>query len=301
MLIFDKPDSKPIMKAKVKIIVGISCILLLASCGPKTNPNADKEDWIALFNGKDLEGWTPKIKGFEYGDNHKNTFKVTDGNLRVTYQDYDSFESKFGHLFYKTKFSHYRLKAQYRMVGEQVKGGPGWAFANNGFMLHCQEPKTMTLNQDFPMSMEFQLLAGDNEINRPTGNLCTPGCHVHIDGSLVETHCIPDTRGATYPRGKWVSVEAVVLGDSIVHQIVEGDTVMTFNKPVIGGHLEGLNKELYKDGTPMTEGYIAIQGESHDTEFRNIEILDLCGCRDEKAKNYKSYYSKHVQEDCVYE
>ena len=290
------------MKNTGKIILGISCLFsLLASCGPKTNPNADKEEWISMFNGKDLEGWTPKIRGFVYGENHKNTFKVTDGNLRVSYQEYDSFDSKFGHLFYKTKFSHYRLKAQYRMVGEQVKGGPGWAFANNGFMLHCQDPTTMALNQDFPMSMEFQLLAGSGEGERPTGNLCTPGCHVHIDGKLVETHCIPDTKGATYPREKWVNVEAVVLGDSIVHQIVEGDTVMTFNKPVIGGDLAGLNKALFKDGTPMTEGYIAIQGESHDTEFRNMEILNLCGCKDEKAKNYKSYYTKHDQEDCVYD
>ncbi len=264
-------------------------------------PNADKEDWISMFNGKNLEGWTPKIRGFVYGENHKNTFKVSDDNLRVSYQEYDSFDSKFGHLFYKTKFSHYRLKAQYKMIGEQVNGGPGWAFANNGFMLHCQDPKTMSLNQDFPLSIEFQLLAGSGEGDRPTGNLCTPGSHVHIDGKLVEAHCILDTKGATYLREKWVNVEAVVLGDSIVHQIVEGDTVMTYNKPIIGGHLDGLSKELFKDGTPMTEGYIAIQGESHDTEFRNMEILNLCGCKDEKAKNYKSFYTKHDQEDCVYD
>lgn len=276
-------------------------LLLITSCGNKQDPDADKEVWIQLFNGKDLEGWTPKVKGFALGENYKNTFKVTDGNLRVSYQEYDSFDSKFGHLFYKTKFSHYRLKAQYRMVGEQVNGGPGWAFANNGFMLHCQDPKTMTLDQNFPVSMEFQLLAGKGEGERPTGNLCTPGCHVQIDGVLRKEHCIPDTKGATYPREKWVNIEAVVLGDSIIHQIVETDTVMTYSKPVVGGFLEGLDKEKYKDGMAMTEGYISIQGESHDAEFRNIEVLDLCGCKDAEAKNYKSYYTKHDQEDCVYE
>ena len=254
-----------------------------------------------MFNGKDLEGWTPKVRGYTFGENYNNTFKVADGNLRVSYQEYDSFDSKFAHLFYKTKFSHYRFRAQYKMVGEQVKGGPGWAFANNGFMLHCQDPKTMSLNQDFPMSMEFQLLAGKDEGERPTGNLCTPGCHVHIDGKLVEEHCIANTKGVTYPREKWVKIEAVVLGDSIVHQIVEGDTVITFTKPVIGGFLEGLDKAQFKDGTPMTEGYIAIQGESHDTEFRNIEVLDLCGCTDEKALNYKSYYTRNDPSKCVYD
>lgn len=290
------------MKNLKNALLSISCIvLILVGCKPKQNLNIDKEEWISLFNGQNLEGWTPKIKGFTLGENPMETFRVSDGILRVSYAAYDSFESKFGHLFYKTKFSHYRLKAQYRMVGEQVKGGPGWAFANNGFMLHCQDPKSMTLDQDFPMSMEFQLLAGKDESERPTGNLCTPGCHVHIDGKLVEDHCLPETKGATYPIDKWVNVEAVVLGDSIVHQIVEGDTVVTFTKPVIGGFLEGLDKEQFKDGTPMTDGYIAIQGESHDTEFRNIKVLDLCGCKDEKALNYKSYYIKNDPSACVYE
>ncbi|MGB5436555.1 MAG: DUF1080 domain-containing protein [Maribacter sp.] len=290
------------MKNPIMAFLSFGCLFLFVfSCATKQNPNTDTEEWISLFNGTNLEGWTPKIKGFELGENALETFGVTDGNLRVSYAAYDSFDSKFGHLFYKTKFSHYRLKAQYRMVGEQVKGGPEWAFANNGFMLHCQDPKTMTLNQDFPLSMEFQLLAGKDEGERPTGNLCTPGCHVHIDGTLIEDHCMPNTKGATYPIEKWVNIEAVVLGDSIVHQIVEGDTVITFTKPVIGGFLEGLDKTQFKDGTPMTEGFIALQGESHDTEFRNIEILDLCGCTDKKALNYKSYYIKGDPSECKYE
>ena len=289
------------MKKTITALSVLVLCLALTQCGTTVNPDANKEEWIQLFNGNDLDGWTPKIKGYAYGDNHNNTFGVSDGNLRVTYQEYDSFNNKYGHLFYKDKFSYYRLKAQYRMVGEQVNGGPGWAFANNGFMLHCQDPKTMTLNQDFPMSMEFQLLAGRGEGERPTGNLCTPGCHVHIDGVLRKEHCIPKTKGATYPREKWVNIEAVVMGDSIVHQIVEGDTVMTYTKPVIGGFLEGLDTELFKEGTPMTEGYISIQGESHGAEFRDIKVLDLCGCKDKKAKNYKAYYVKHKQDDCVYE
>jgi hypothetical protein len=271
------------------------------SCGTGVNPNADKEEWVSIFNGKDLTGWTPKVRGFELGENHNNTFKVTNGNLRVSYQEYDSFNSKFAHLFYKDKFSYYRLKAQYRMVGEQVAGGPGWAFANNGFMLHCQDPKTMSLNQSFPISFEFQLLAGKDEGERPTGNLCTPGCHVHIDGKLTKAHCMPGFKGSTHPREKWVNVEAVVLGDSIVHHIVENDTVMTYTNPIIGGALDGVDPNVFKEGTPMTEGFIAIQGESHDAEFRNIEVLDLCGCKDKKAKNYKSYYVKHDQKKCVYE
>ena len=190
----------PPMKNLNNALLGICCIVLfLVSCTPKQRPNTDKEEWISLFNGKNLEGWTPKIKGYTLGENPMETFRVTDNNLRVSYAAYDSFESKFGHLFYKTKFSYYRLKAQYRMVGEQVKGGPGWAFANNGFMLHCQDPKTMSVEQDFPMSMEFQLLAAKDEGERPTGNLCTPGCHVHIDGKLVEDRLLTRYQGSYLP------------------------------------------------------------------------------------------------------
>ena len=287
------------------IIISFSMIfcfaLIFTGCSPKQNPDADKEEWISLFNGENLKNWVPKVRGYALGDNYKNTFRATDGILEVSYQEYDSFGAKYAHLFYNQKFSHYRLRAQYRMVGEQVAGGPGWAFANNGFMLHCQNPKTMTIDQSFPMSFEFQLLAGKDDGERPTGNLCTPGCHVHMGGKLIEPHCIPDTKGVTFPRDTWVNVEAVVLGDSIIHHIVEGDTVITYTKPIVGGYLEGLNKELFKDGTPITEGYIAIQGESHDAEFKAIELLNLCGCKDKKAKNYKSYYMVDKPEDCIYE
>ncbi|PCE66751.1 3-keto-disaccharide hydrolase [Sediminicola luteus] len=290
------------MKKGLTVIGFIAAVIIvLWSCASQKNQSPDKENWVSIFNGKDLEGWTPKIRGYELGDNHLNTFRVENGVLKASYADYEQFDSKFGHLFYKQKYSHYRLRAQYRMVGEQVKGGPGWAFANNGFMLHCQDPATMTLDQSFPASFEFQLLAEQTPgKSRPTGNLCTPGCHVTLNGEFTKAHCMPNTQGATYPREKWVQVEAVVLGDSIVHHIVEGDTVLTYTNPILDLGLDGLDKSKFTDGAPITEGYIAIQGESHDTEFRNLEVLDLCGCKDKKAKNYKSYYVKHNQDDCEY-
>src|SRR5262245_2069991 len=83
----------------------------------------DTGEWKPLFNGKNLDGWSPKIRGFELGDNHNDTFRVEDGLLRVKYDKYDSFDNKFGHLFYRDKFSHYVLRIEYRFVGEQCKGG----------------------------------------------------------------------------------------------------------------------------------------------------------------------------------
>lgn len=235
----------------------------------------EEAEWISLFNGKDLSGWDVKIRGFEMGENYKNTFRVEDGLLKVSYDQYDTFKEEFGHLFYERPFSHYRLRVEYRFVGEQVPDGPGWAFRNNGLMLHSQSAGSMGLDQDFPISLEAQLLGGLLEGERSTMNLCTPGSNVEIQGKARVEHCI-DSSSKTYRGDQWVTVEMVVLGDSIIHHIVEGDTVLTYSRPEMGGGaISGFDASVYIEGKPMKSGHIAIQAESHPTEFRKIEIMEL--------------------------
>src|SRR5690606_2045134 len=124
------------------------------------------------------------------GENYKNTFRVEDGLLRVTFDEWDKWNNEFGHLFYKDSFSHYRLRVEYRFVGNQVEGGPGWAIRNNGLMLHGQTAESMELNQDFPASVEVQLLGGNGKDERSTLNVCTPGTNIVMDDQLIEDHCI---------------------------------------------------------------------------------------------------------------
>ena len=254
--------------------------LLAAGCREKAPaavaeaPKAEPE-WIQLFNGRDLTGWEVKIRGHALGDNYKNTFRVEDGILKVSYDQYTTFREEFGHLFYKTPYSHYRLRAEYRFVGEQVPDGPDWAFRNNGFMLHSQPAASMGLDQDFPISLEAQLLGGREEGERPTMNLCTPGSNVVIDGELRTEHCM-NSSSKTYRGDQWVTVEMIVLGDSVIHHLVEGDTVMTYFSPQMGGGaISGYDPEVYVEGQPMRSGHIAIQAESHPTEFRKIELMVL--------------------------
>ena len=126
-------------------------------------PKADPKDWIQLFNGKNLDGWTPKFAKHDLGENYNDTFRVEDGLLKVRYDKWQTFDGEFGHMFYKDPFSYYVIAAEYRFVGEQVKGaGPSlaWAIRNNGLMLHAPDPKTMLKDQDFPISIEVQLLGG---------------------------------------------------------------------------------------------------------------------------------------------
>lgn len=231
------------------------------------------QEWMQLFNGEDLAGWDIKITGHELNDNYKNTFRVEDGLLKVSYDGYGEFAREFGHLFYQEKFSHYILRVEYRFVGDQVPGGPDWAVRNSGAMLHSQSAHSMTLDQEFPVSIEAQFLGGTGEGERPTMNLCTPGTHVVIDGELITEHCVNST-SKTYHGDQWVTVEMEVRGDELIRHIIDDEIVIEYANPQIGGERMSDAFPL-ADGTPTKEGYIALQAESHPIEFRKIELLNL--------------------------
>ncbi len=249
----------------------IGMFILMFSCKPQSETAT--ESWISLFNGKDLEGWTPKFSGYEAGVNFNNTFRVEDGLLKVSYSEYDTFRGEFGHLYYKNEFSHYRLRIEYRFVGSQVTGGPEWAIMNSGVMVHGQRPETIGLDQDFPVSLEAQFLSGTPEWARSTGNLCTPGMHVSIADTLATQHCIT-VNTKTFLVNEWVTMEVIAYGDSLLHHVVNSDTVLTYTKPIIGG---GFIPDKYPlaEGSPVNGGTISLQSESHPVEFRKVELLVL--------------------------
>lgn len=273
---------------------------VLAAASAAFAQSVPPEDWIQLFNGRNLDGWIPKITGHELGDNFGETFRVENGLLKVCYDRYQDFDRKFGHLFYREKFSHYIIAVEYRFTGEQAPGGPSWAVRNSGIMVHCQAPETMKKDQDFPISIEVQLLGGTGSGERPTANLCTPGTHVVMDGELVTQHCI-QSRSPTFAGDQWVRVEAKVLGSDRIEHIVNGRTVLVYEKPQIGGGaVTNFDERVKRDGTLLEEGYIALQSESHPIEFRKVELLNLAGCTDARAKNYRPYYVKPDNAACRY-
>ncbi len=276
-------------------------LVLLSLCaGSEAAPN--DEEWIALFNGHDLTGWTPKLTHHKLGDNYANTFRVTDGALQVSYDGYKAFEGQFGHLFYEKPFSYYRLAIEYRFIGEQAPQGPGaWALRNSGVMVHSQDPRTMTVAQNFPISIEAQFLGGLSDGKaRPTLNVCTPGTEVIHDGALLPTHCL-NSASATYDGDQWVRAELLVLGSERIAHIIDGKTVLEYSKPRYGGGAVNEFEPAAKpDGELIEGGYIALQSESHPIEFRKVELLNLAGCMDRKASNYKSYYVKSVPAQCAY-
>jgi hypothetical protein len=249
--------------------------VLAAACASPPEPKEEAEGWIALFNGQDLTGWTVKITGQDPGVDPWGTFRVEDGLLTVGYESYEGFEGRFGHIFYEEPFSHYQLRVEYRFSGDQLPDAPGWAFKNSGVMFHSQSPESMLTDQAFPLSIEAQFLGGNGTDDRPTGNVCTPGTHIEIDGILVEDHCI--TADAPTVHGEeWVTVDLLVLGDSLIAHIMERDTVLAYGRPIVGGAtVEEFGEPAREDGRVLSGGYIALQSESHPIQFRQVLLRPL--------------------------
>lgn len=233
-------------------------------------------DWRPLFNGRDLDGWTPKIRRHALGENFANTFRVTNGLLTVGYEGYDDFAEQFGHLFFAEPFARYRLRIEYRFVGAQAPNAPDWAARNSGVMVHSQAPETMQRDQDFPISLEVQFLGGLGDGNpRPTANVCTPGTRIVYDGMPDTAHCIRSA-AATIDGDEWVQADVVVLGDERVVHYVDGLPVIEYGGVTFGGgNVSGHDPAHKPDGAPLARGYISLQSESHPIQFRRVELLDL--------------------------
>lgn len=283
-----------------KILVLFVLIVIRMWTGCQNPAQPDSEAWISLFNGVNLDGWIPKISQYQVGENFGETFRVEDSSLVVRYHAYDTFNARYGHIFYQEPFSYYIIELDYRFTGTQVAGGEDWALRNSGIMVHGQPVESMQKDQDFPISIEVQLLGGLGQGPRTTANLCTPGTHVVMADTLLTQHCI-SSRSKTYDGDQWVHVRVEVYGDSLIRHVVEGDTVLQYSKPQIGGEVvHGFDPATKIDGQPLSSGTISLQSESHPVAFKNIRLLNLCGCTDPKAKNYKSYFLKPILQSCVY-
>ncbi|MDT7828878.1 DUF1080 domain-containing protein [Pricia sp. S334] len=260
----------------IKGVVFGLCLLVFHNCNAQKNAGSDK-GWVSLFNGKDLEGWTTKIHHYETGNNHGDTFRAEDGIIKVRYDNYEGdFDDRFGHLYYDTPYSHYHLSMEYRFVGELHPGAPSYTLKNSGVMFHSQDPHSMPKEQNWPISVEMQFLAGIKEgQERPTGNMCSPGTEIVYDGDIYPGHCLNSTSD-TYFGDQWVKAELIVRGDSLVTHKINGKKVLEYTKPQIGGGVvEGYDPKVKKDGQLLKEGFIALQSEGQPIDFKNIKIKVL--------------------------
>ena len=256
---------------RTAVACGLGLVVLL---GVSAAARAE-QPWRPLFNGRDLDGWTPKIRGEKFGDNYGDTFRVEDGVLKVVYDPakYPTFGNKYGHLFYKEPFARYRLRIEYRFTGEQCAGGEDWALRNSGVMIHGEDPAAMPIDKDFPASIEVQFLGGAATGERTTANLCTPGTHVVMDGKLFTPHCT-SSKSKTYRGDQWVTVEIEVDGNTKIRHIIDGETVLEYEQPQLDPKDARAKESLAAKGgdKQLSGGTISLQSESHPVEFRKVEI-----------------------------
>jgi hypothetical protein len=276
MVVTNLPKNKTL--SFLPLMAGLAALFFTFSCSPK-KPAESREsvnEWQTLFNGKDLNDWIVKIHHHEVGDNHAETFRVKEGVLEVNYDDYQGFNNRYGHLFYKEPFSSFHLTWEYRFTDQWLKDAPDYTYRNSGIMFHSQDPHTILKEQDWPISVEFQLLAGmDDGKPRPTGNMCSPGTEVYFEGKMDPRHCI-NSSSATYRWDQWVKADLIVYGDSLITHLINGDTVLQYTQPQIGGGVaNNFDPKIKIDGKRLTQGYIALQSEGQGILFREIKIKKL--------------------------
>jgi hypothetical protein len=262
----------PICGTIAKLCVTAS-ILVMMACSSSKETDAE---WVKLFNGKDINDWVVKVHHHDPGVNFGETFRVEDGMIKVRYDQYGDYNDQFAHLYYKTPFTSFHLSLDYRFTGQLQTGAPEYTLLNSGVMFHSQDPRSMPKEQNWPISVEMQFLATlDDGTARHTGNMCSPGTDIVYNGELYPDHCL-NSNSKSYPREEWVHAELVVYSDSLITHIINGDTVLRYSKPTMGGGVvNGFDSTLWKPGTPLRSGYVALQSEGQPIDFKNVKLKEL--------------------------
>ncbi len=235
-------------------------------------------EWVSVFDGKTLDGWTAKIASYAYGNNFGDTFRVEDGVIKIDYSAYENnFGKRFGALYFGTPLSRYVFRMEYRFVGDMpIDGSESWALMDGGIQIHSPEPSAMADAQEFPISVEMNLI-GDDGTGRLNGNVCSPSTHVYMDDVLNTTHCIATSKVVS-TGNEWTKVEVEVLGNESFKFFVDGVLTSEFQKPILDED-SPLGKAALEGGLPLelSEGYLSLQSNGHAMEFRNLELMDLSG------------------------
>jgi hypothetical protein len=257
----------------IKRLLLIAVPLIFFSFHFKDPYQPGEAKWVSLFNRRNLDGWTMKISGYKLGENFGNTFRVEDGILSIRYDQYDSFRNKFGALYYNKKLSNYRLKVEYRFVGETTVGAPSWGYRDSGVQYHSQSPGSLGLSQPFPVCLEYNLHGGNGKDERPVGEICASGTTVEIDGKTNTSFCSPAALKRTFHGDQWVMLEIDVQGNKIKH-FVNGEEILAFENPRYNPEHEVGKTFIKGEDALVKDGYISLQSNSHPIDFRKIELME---------------------------
>ncbi len=275
---------KQLMNSNVNKLLVFLLVIGCISCGDKKRDKPDahlastekpkKENWVPIFNGKDLEGFTMKITGYPLGENFGNTARVENGILSIRYDGYgDDLKDRFGTLYYNKKLSDYRLKVEYRFVGETAPGAPEWGYRDSGLQFHGQPPETQKLDQAFPVCLEYNFHGGNGTDDRPVGAACANGMFFEFNGEKNATTCIQPVIEKTFHGDQWVTMEIDIKDGKITHY-VNGEEILSYANPTYDPENETAKTLMENGDAAVTGGYISLQSNSHPIDFRKIEIME---------------------------
>ncbi len=91
---------------------------------------------------------------------------------------------------------------------------------------------------------------------------------------LIIKHCT-DSVSKTYPGDQWVTVEVEVHGSGVIRHLIDGETVMAYEKPQLDPKDADAKKLIQGDKLLIEGGSLSLQAESHPLEFRKVEIKKL--------------------------
>jgi len=261
-------------------ILFFTILIALMACKEKKEitPTSVKEEskanWQSIFNGQDLQGWTMKINKYPLGENFGNTFRVEDGILSIRYDEYGpEFDERVGALFYDKELSNYRLKVEYRFLGETAPGAPEWGYRDSGVQIHTQPPNTVKLEQRFPICLEYNLHGGNGTDDRPLGAICGIGMFVEVDGEKNSSFCTPAKVSRTFHGDQWITAEIDVKDGQTTH-FVNGEKIMSYSNPTYDTENEFAKVFVENGDASVKSGYISLQSNSHPIDFRKIELLE---------------------------
>ena len=246
------------------LVLSLAAASFSACSAHAAEPTVGK--WIDIFNGKDLDGWTPKITGHALDENYADTFQVRDGLLTVSYDKYEKFDNKFGHLFYQHAFS-LPHPPQYRFTASRPSAAPA-GFRNSGIRVHCQDPATMTKDQNFLFRSRSNSSAATAVTNAPPAP-CTPGTRRQEWQARYQFHCINSTSD-TFHGDQWVTAES--KSAAAKSSDISSTARLFLNTPARSlTRAMAMPRAADNAGTMLSKGWISLQAESHPVQFRNIK------------------------------
>lgn len=265
----------PMIRIRRATLAG--ALLLLASCA--SLPGGAQPHLHRIFDGKSLKGWVLKTTKYPLGENPHDMLTARDGVMRFSFDGFERFNGEYAVVYYDKPLRNYILQLDYRFAGRQAPGAPAWAKRNSGVMLFAQPPQTMTLNQSYPISVEDQLLGGLDNGSRQTLAVCMVDITVVINGAKPTGHCTPDvaTRPPatppplpTFDGDQWVKLR-IEVKSGVAKSYANGILFNTISEP----HVDAPHPWLSSQDAAAQPSYFALQGESDEVEFRNIELAEL--------------------------